>query len=482
MELSDKYETVIGLEIHAQLSTDSKLFSGDSATPDEDPNTRVSNITLGHPGTLPRTNKQAVVLAIRMGIACNCDISQHNFFARKNYFYPDLPKGYQVSQHTVPICKGGVVSVWVNDEERFIKLNRIHLEEDAGKSIHDVDAVYTCIDHNRAGTPLIEIVTEPCISTAEEACQYVATVRKWVRWLNVSNGNMEQGNLRCDANISIRREGETVLGTKVEVKNLNSIRNLRKAIEFEVERMVNLIESGETIVQQTRSFDASTDTTFSLRDKEDANDYRYFADPDLAPFNVSIDVINTIKKSMPMLPSAFVERFQKDLGLSRYDSIQLTEDREFAEYFISLTEICKNYKAAANWMNGPIKQYLNEKNISITEVNLSPAALAELIALVEENKVAFSVASSTVLNEIIVSGTTAMAVMMQHNLFQVNNVDELSEWIDAAINKMPDKVLEYRKGKKGLIGLFVGEVKRISRGKADPKLVNELLEQKLNRN
>ena len=267
---------VIGLEVHAQLQTQSKLFSGDSAAFGAAPNTHISPITLGHPGTLPRINKKAVEYAIRMGLACHCEIEQYNYFARKNYFYPDLPKGYQVSQHTTPICKGGHVAIKTKDGLKNVQLNRIHLEEDAGKSIHDADENYTCIDYNRAGVPLIEIVTEPDMHSADEAFQYVTEVRKLVRWIDVCDGNMEEGSLRCDANVSIRLRGETELGTKVEVKNLNSIRNVKKAIEYEIDRMISMAEKGERIIQQTRGFDADTDTTFSMRDKEEANDYRYF--------------------------------------------------------------------------------------------------------------------------------------------------------------------------------------------------------------
>ncbi|HEX8331052.1 MAG TPA: Asp-tRNA(Asn)/Glu-tRNA(Gln) amidotransferase subunit GatB, partial [Segetibacter sp.] len=277
--LYQKYEAVIGLEVHAQLATESKLFSGDSASFGADPNTNVSPITLAHPGTLPKTNKRAVEYAIRMGLACNCEIERFNYFARKNYFYPDLPKGYQVSQHTTPICNGGYITIRTNEGERQVQLNRIHMEEDAGKSIHDADENYTCVDYNRAGVPLIEIVTEPDMHTAEEAYQYVTEVRKLVRWIDVCDGNMEEGSLRCDANVSIRLRGETELGTKVEVKNLNSIRNVKKAIEYEIERMMEMAERGEIITQQTRSFNAENDTTFAIRDKEEANDYRYFPEP-----------------------------------------------------------------------------------------------------------------------------------------------------------------------------------------------------------
>jgi aspartyl-tRNA(Asn)/glutamyl-tRNA(Gln) amidotransferase subunit B len=479
MQGNSKYEAVIGLEVHAQLSTNSKLFCGDSIVFGAEPNTQVSAISLGHPGTLPRTNKKAVEFAVKMGLACNCEIEQHNFFARKNYFYPDLSKGYQISQHTAPICKGGYVTIKVNGEERKVQLNRIHLEEDAGKSIHDQDEHYSNIDYNRAGTPLIEIVTEPCMHSAEEAYQYVTAIRKLVRWLNICDGNMEEGSLRCDANVSIRERGSKGLGTKVEVKNLNSIRNLKKAIEVEIERMTGLIERGEKIIQQTRSFDASNDSTFALRDKEEANDYRYFPDPDLAPFNLTKEYIQNINLKLPELPESLANKFQKAYGLSEYDALQLCDEKETAEFFSSTIEYTKNCKAVANWIIGPIRQYLNENSLTHSQLQLSPKNIADLIAVVEEGKVSFSVASSKLLSKMIETGREPMQLITELNLLQVSNSNELTQWIDTAIANMPDKVAEYKKGKKGLIGLFVGEVKKLSKGKADPKVVTELIREKL---
>jgi aspartyl-tRNA(Asn)/glutamyl-tRNA(Gln) amidotransferase subunit B len=480
MSVQEKYEVVIGLEVHAQLQTRSKLFSGDSAAFGAESNTHISPITLAHPGTLPKTNKKAVEYAIKMGLACHCEIERYNYFARKNYFYPDLPKGYQVSQHTTPICKGGHVVIRTRDGERKIKLNRIHLEEDAGKSIHDIDENNTCIDYNRAGVPLIEIVTEPDLHSAEEAFQYVTEIRKLVRWIEVCDGNMEEGSLRCDANVSIRLKGETTLGTKVEVKNLNSIRNVKKAIEFEVERMIYMVESGERIIQQTRSFNAEDDTTFSIRDKEEANDYRYFPEPDLAPFMLTEDFISNVKASLPSLPEQLYIKYIS-LGLSEYDARQLCDEKSTAQYFEEVAEHAKNYKAIANWICGPLKQLANEQSISVKEIGLPPQVLAELIQLVEEGKVNFSVASTKVLNVIISKpGSRALQVATELNLLQVSNSGDVEAWINEVLTKMPGKVSEYKKGKKGLIGLFIGEVKKISKGKADPKMATKLLEEKLN--
>ncbi len=479
MSLSYKYEAVIGLEVHAQLATASKLFCGDSTVFGAAPNTQVSPITLGHPGTLPKTNRKAVEYAIKMGLACGCEIERYNYFARKNYFYPDLPKGYQVSQHTTPICKGGTVTIKSENGLRAVQLNRIHLEEDAGKSIHDIEDNYTCIDYNRAGTPLIEIVTEPDLFSAEEAWQYVTEVRRLVRWLGICDGNMEEGSLRCDANVSVRLRGEAKLGTKVEVKNLNSIRNVKKAIEFEIERMIDLLENGERIIQQTRSFDASNDTTFAIRDKEEANDYRYFPEPDLSPFHLSENFIQNIKDQQPALPNELIEKY-KSLGLTEYDAAQICAEKDTSDCFEKVIQHTQHYKAAANWINGPLRQYINEEKISFAEIVLSPLQLSALIQLVEDGKVNFSVASQRLLLVLMNNAAiTPMQVATDLNLLQTTDSNEIEIWVNEVIANMPDKVSEYKKGKKGLIGLFVGEVKKKSKGKADPKVVTELLQQKL---
>lgn len=480
MSWNDKYEAVIGLEVHAQLATSSKLFCGDSTAFGAAPNTHISPITMGHPGTLPKTNKKAVEYAIRMGLACGCEIEKDNYFARKNYFYPDLPKGYQISQHTTPICKGGHISIQTPDGERKVQLNRIHMEEDAGKSIHDLDEAFTCIDLNRAGTPLVEIVTEPDLFSADEAWQYVTEVRRLVRWIGICDGNMEEGSLRCDANVSIRLKGETKLGTKVEVKNLNSIRNVKKAIEYEIERMVALVEKGGTVQQQTRSFDAATDTTFAIRDKEEANDYRYFPDPDLAPFHLTDDFIQSVKSALPALPAELKKQYQSAYGLSAYDAAQLCDEKETTDYFTAVIRHTNQYKAVANWMLGPLRQYLNENGTNFGTLTLPAELLAELIKMVEDGKVNFSVASSKLLPALLAGEGSPMAIAEKMNLLQVSDSTELEAWVNGALESMPDKAAEYKKGKKGLIGLFVGEVKKRSQGKADPKMVTQLLEQKLN--
>lgn len=477
-EAEQKYEAVIGLEVHARLSTKSKLFNADTNSYGSAPNENVGVITLAHPGTLPKMNKKAIEYAVMMGIACNCSINQKNFFARKHYFYPDLPKGFQTSQHTVPICGNGFVTIKSSTGERNVKLHHIHLEEDAGKSIHDMDEDYSFIDYNRAGTPLIEIVTEPDMHSAEEAGLFVTELRKLVRWINVCDGNMEEGSMRCDANISLRLKGETRLGTKVEVKNLNSIRNIRKAIEFEIERMTKLLDRGEKIYQQTRSFDASTDTTFAIREKEEANDYRYFPEPDLPPLDLSNDYLLNIKNTLPALPQQLHKKYQAEFGLNEYDAAQLTAEKEVADYFETVSQHSKNYKAIANWINGPIKQLMNDENISLDRI--APNRLAEIIDIVEKDEVSFSNASLKLLPAIIKNNVENIAALAaQLNIIQTKDTDELKEWITIVVNKMPDKVAEYKKGKKGLMGLFVGEVKKLSKGKADLRSVTQMLEEAL---
>ena len=480
MVAQTEYEIVVGLEVHAQLLTQSKLFCGDSIAFGAEPNTHVSPITLGHPGTLPKMNKKAIEYAIKMGLACHCTIEMQNYFARKNYFYPDLPKGYQVSQHTTPICAGGYVKIKTTGGEKNIRLNRIHMEEDAGKSLHDVDDEYTCIDYNRAGTPLIEIVTEPDLRSAEEAFAYVTEIRKLVRYLEICDGNMEEGSLRCDANISVRKKGDTKLGTKVEVKNLNSIRNVKRAIEVEAKRLVDILESGGTITQQTRSFDANNGTTFAIRDKEDADDYRYFAEPDLTPFHLEEEFIEKIRHSIPELPEQRIQRYTSALKLSDYDAGVLTEEKIFSNYFEKIIQHTTNYKAAANWMIGPVKSWMNENGKEIDEFPVAAEQLAAVIILVDTGKVSFSAASTKLFSKLVETPAKDPAqIAVEENLVQQSDLSAIEPIIDKVLEKFADKVVEYKKGKKGLLSLFVGEVMKQSKGNADPKMTNQLLLEKL---
>ena len=480
MNDQQKYELVVGLEVHAQLLTRSKLFCGDSIAYGAEPNTQVSPITLAHPGTLPKMNRKAIEFAIRMGIACHCEIKQENYFARKNYFYPDLPKGYQVSQHTTPICSGGFVKIKSGEEEKQIRLTRIHLEEDAGKSLHDVDPDFTCLDYNRAGTPLIEIVSEPDIRSSEEAYQYLTDLRKLVRYLEICDGNMEEGSFRCDANISVRPRGEKKLGTRVEVKNLNSIRNVKRAIEYEGRRLMEMVERGEVILQQTRSFDANKGSTFAIRDKEDADDYRYFPEPDLTPFHLDDEFIESIRKSIPLLQEDRIKRYARDWQLSEYDARVITEEKENADYFEELVQHCSNYKAAANWMLGPVKSWKNENNREITGFPLQPPNLARLINMVDKGKLSFSIASGKLFPLLVEKPSLdPEQLAVEQNLLQQSDADSLEPLIDEILHNHAEKVKEYKKGKKGLLSLFVGEVMKRSKGKADPRVTNEILLEKL---
>lgn len=480
MFTEDKYEAVIGLEVHAQLLTRSKLFCGDSTQFGAPPNTQVSPISLAHPGILPKMNKKAVEFALRLGMALQCDIERNNYFARKNYFYPDLPKGYQVSQHTTPICKNGFVKIKTASGERNINLNRIHIEEDAGKSLHDVDENYTCLDLNRAGVPLLEIVSEPVMHSADEAFAYVTELRKLVRYLEICDGNMEEGSMRCDANISIRLIGEKALGTKVEVKNLNSIRNVKRAIEYEIKRLTAMAENNETILQQTMSFDESTGTTFSLRSKEEANDYRYFPEPDLSPFFITDEMLLSVKQSIPLLPAELEKKYITKYLLSEYDAKVICDDKQTADFFESVVKFTDNYKAAANWLIGPIKFYLNENNIGIDKLPIPAKTIAELIELVEQGKINFSTSSSKIFPALLRNPTShPLQLAIDLNLLQEHKGDAITSWVNEVINKMPEKVMEYKKGKKALIGLFAGEVKKISKGKADMQVVTKLLTEKL---
>lgn len=477
---NEKYEIVIGLEVHAQVLTKSKLFSGDAVNFGAAPNTNVSPVSLAHPGTLPVLNKEAVHLAVRLGIAMNCSITTTNYFARKNYFYPDLPKGYQVSQHTAPICGGGYMMLNADGKEKKVRLNRIHIEEDAGKSLHDQHESLSYIDLNRAGTALLEIVTEPDLRSADEAYTFLTELRKLVRWLDVCDGNMEEGSLRCDANVSVRLSGEKELGKRVEIKNLNSIRNVRKAITIEAERLIQLCESGREIKQETRSFDADNNITFSLRSKEEADDYRYFPEPDLPPVFISADRIAEIKNQMPELPSVLKIKYINEYGLSESDAEMLTGDRSEHLFFEALVKNNVKAKSAANWINGPLRNYSNEHNISLSNFPLSTEQLASLITLSDNGIVHFN-AASTKLMEALVKDPSAdpLTVARSMSILQEKNYDALSEWVDNAIASMPEKVAEYKSGKKGLIGVFAGNVKKLSGGKADMQAVVAMLEERL---
>jgi aspartyl-tRNA(Asn)/glutamyl-tRNA(Gln) amidotransferase subunit B len=481
LSIHEKYEAVIGLEVHIQLLTNSKAYSSDSAEYGALPNTHVSPVTLGHPGTLPKANKKVVEFAVRLGLALNSTITRENIYARKNYFYADLPKGYQITQDKTPICRGGYVTVKdKNGNEKKINLTRIHMEEDAGKSIHDQDPFDSLIDLNRAGVALLEIVSEPEIKNSEEAYSYLTEVRKLVRHLDICDGNMEEGSLRCDANVSVMLKNSKVFGRRVEVKNMNSIRNVKMAIEHEIERHIGILESGGTVDQDTRSFDASKGSTFSLRSKELANDYRYFPEPDLLPVIVTQEYIEKIRTTLPPLPDELFRKYKKELSLSDYDAAFLTENKNTALYFEELVSKTSNYKAAANWMMGPVKNYLNENAISIELFPLSTGQLAELIEIIDKGLISFSVASQTIFPALVKEkDKSPLDIAKELNLLQESNTDALQSLIVQSLAKFPEKVAEYKSGKTGLIGLFMGEVMKLSKGKADPKIANELMKKEL---
>jgi aspartyl-tRNA(Asn)/glutamyl-tRNA(Gln) amidotransferase subunit B len=480
-DIFEKYQAVIGLEVHAQLLTQSKAYSSDSTEFGGMPNSNVSVITLGHPGTLPRVNKSVIDYAIKLGLACGCEIRERNEYARKNYFYADLPKGYQITQDTTPICNGGKITIKLESgETKDIRIQRIHMEEDAGKSMHDVDPYDTLVDLNRAGVPLLEIVSEPDIRSAEEAYAYLSEVRKLLRYLEICDGNMEEGSMRCDANISVMLKGAEKFGNRVEVKNMNSLRNVQRAIRFEIERQITEVEAGGTISQDTRSFDAMNGTTFVMRSKEQANDYRYFPEPDLTPVIVDKAWIEEIRSTMPALPNELHEKFTKDFGLNEYDAGVLTESKPIALYFNELTAHTKNYKAASNWVTGDIKSYLNEFAIHMEDFPVQPEAMAKLIALIDDGKVSHSATAQKLFPALCQNPTKEpLEIAKELDLIQESDTGQLEEWVDAALAAYPDKVEEYRGGKKGVLGLFMGEVMKLSKGKADPKLANQLVRQKL---
>jgi len=480
MSLRDKYEVVIGLEVHAQLLTKTKAYSSDENIYGATPNTKTSVISLGHPGTLPKSNAKVIEYAVRLGIAVGSDIRERNEYARKNYFYADLPKGYQITQDTTPICNGGIITIKDADgNPKDIKITRIHMEEDAGKSIHDLDPFHTLVDLNRAGVPLVEVVSEPDVRSSDEAYQYINEVRKLVRYLDICDGNMEEGSLRCDANISVMLKGATEFGTKVEVKNMNSTRNVKRAIEFEIDRQIELLEEGGTVVHETRSFNTANNTTISMRHKEEANDYRYFPEPDLQAVIVTEEYISQVKSQLPPLPKELYSKFTTEYGLSDYDTNILIDEKGIALYYNELCSHTKNFKSAANFVNGSVKSYLNENAVSISDFSISTEQLATLISIVDDERISNSVATSKVFPAMLSSNKTAEEIATENNWVQESDGDALGEYITQAIAKYPEKVVEYKGGKRGLIGLFMGEVMKLSKGQADPKLANQLLKTEL---
>lgn len=481
MSKYEKYEIVVGLEVHIQLNTQTKLFAADETSFGAAPNTHISPITLGLPGVLPKINKAVVEKAIKMGIACHCKINEVTYFDRKNYFYADLPKGYQISQDNAPICTGGYIEINQNGVSKPIALTRIHMEEDAGKNNHELDSEFSLIDLNRAGVPLLELVSEPDIRSSDEAYAFLTEIRKLVRYLDICDGNMEEGSMRCDANVSVRLKGETSYRDRVEVKNMNSIRNVKRAIDFEVKRQIDIYEQGGVVEQETRSFNQADGSSFTLRSKENAHDYRYFPEPDLPPLIIKSSDINQIKAAMPALPKELALQFIHEYQLSAYDAGILTDEKETATYYCELIQHASNYKSAANWVINEVKSYINDKGILLNEFKVSPKQLAEIIQLVDDSIVSSSAAKQLFLQFAEGNELSAIALAEQLNLIQSSDSDELIAWVNQVLAKFPDKVSEYKKGKKGNINLFMGEVMKLSRGVADPKATTKLLQEQLNK-
>ena len=481
MSIYDQYETVIGLEIHLQLSTKSKAFCGDEVIFGGAPNTHVSAISLGHPGTLPRLNRKQVEYAVKLGLALGCEINQRNCFDRKNYFYTDLPKGYQITQDKHPVCIGGGLEIRVNGEKKYIRLHHIHMEEDAGKSIHDLDPKNSLIDLNRAGTPLLEIVTEPDFRSGEEVDAFMTAMRQLARYLNISDGNMQEGSMRCDVNVSVRKKGDTEFGERCEIKNVNSMKFARQAIKFETQRQIDLIVNGGEVTRETLNFNPATGVTTPMRDKESAHDYRYFPDPDLPPIVLSEAEITEIKNNLPQLPSELFEAFISTYGLSEYDAGLLTAEKNTAMYFLELIKETNNYKAAANLIINKINPYLSEENKTLEEFDVPKKRWVEFIQLIEEGKVSSSIAYQRLFPALIKEkNKRADDVAQAMNLIQSADEDFLEKIIDEIISQNPDKVKAFKNGKKGLLGFFMGQVMRASKGKAEPKATNAMLLNKLN--
>lgn len=474
-ELRDKYEVVIGLEVHAQLKTKSKIFAPDKNEFGQEPNSLTSPITLGMPGVLPVLNKEVVNMGILTGLALNCEIPARCKFDRKQYFYPDLPKGYQISQYDEPICLNGYLDI----NGKRIGITRAHLEEDAGKLVHAgadglAGSSYSLVDLNRAGTPLLEIVSEPDMRSSEEARSYMEELRNIVRYIGVCDGNLEEGSMRCDANISIMPKGSKEFGTRAEIKNVNSFSALQRAIEYEIDRQIDIVEEGGKVVQETRLWDDNSRETRSMRGKEDAHDYRYFPEPDLRPLEISREWVEKIRAQMPELPAQKRERYQS-LGLSEYDANVIVEQMGLALFFDKVLELGANPKTAVNFIMGEIAAYLKETHLEITETKLSAENLAELISLIEKGTISNNIGKQILIEDMITKGEKASAIVEKKGLSQISDEGAIKELVQKVVDAHPNEVEAYKNGKTNLLGFFVGQVMKETKGRANPKTVNELL-------
>ena len=476
-----KYQAVIGLEVHVQLLTNSKIFCGCSTKFGAPPNSQTCPVCLGLPGALPVLNKKVVEYAIRAGLATNHSIAPRSVFARKNYFYPDLPKGYQISQYELPICINGHLDIEVEGEAKRIGITRIHMEEDAGKLVHaDVPGIGddSCVDLNRACTPLLEVVSEPDMRSPDEAIAYLKKLHQIVVYLGICDGNLEEGSFRCDANVSLMPVGSNVFGTRAELKNINSFRFIKQAIEYEIERQAEILDEGGRVVQETRLFDPNTGVTRSMRGKEEAHDYRYFPDPDLVPVLIDEAWVETVRQSLPELPEAKRQRFVSELGLPEYDAEVLAASRELAEYFDATCTLFPQAKTVSNWVMGEVSRALKEDNRDVVDCPVTPALLADLLKLIDKGTISGKIAK-TVFDEMYRSGKTPETIVQEKGLVQVSDTGAIEAIIDEILAKEADKVAEYRSGKDKLFGFFVGQVMKASKGKANPAVVNELLLKKM---
>jgi len=475
---ADNWEAVIGLEIHVQLSTKSKLFSGASTNFGALPNTQACNIDLAMPGVLPVLNEEVLKMAIKLGKALNADINSPTSFARKNYFYPDSPKGYQISQMDKPIVESGYLDIDTENGVKRIGVTRAHLEEDAGKSLHDDFDGQSGIDLNRAGTPLLEIVSEPEINTPQEAVAYLKSIHSIIRYLEISDGNMAEGSMRCDANVSVRKKGDTKLGTRTETKNVNSFRFVEKAIQYEIDRQINELESGNQITQETRLYDSQANTTRPMRSKEFANDYRYFPEPDLLPINLEKEFIEEVMATMPEMPTQKKIRFVSEFNLSEYDADLLAADKDLANFFEAVVKVSNSPKLSANWIMGELSAELNNENLSINESKITSNQLGQLILRIEDGTISGKIAKE-IFEKLWSSDNEVDEIIQGEGLEQVTDDKEIESMIDEVINNNPEQLEQYRSGKDRLFGFFVGQVMKASQGKANPKQVNDILRKKL---